>query len=147
MGPALETIQNCIVWENTTDVGTDIYASRVPTYSFTAGGAGGEGDIAENPGFVDPGSNDYRFSEDSPCIDAGDNEGWMWKAFDLDRNHRIWRGESYWKLDMGAYEYGSSPFRVGQVGRTSGGEAQLRWKSRPADTSIILSCCDLMSGE
>ena len=35
----------------------------------------GEGNINTNPLFVDPDNGDFRLTEDSPCIDAGDPDG------------------------------------------------------------------------
>jgi uncharacterized repeat protein (TIGR01451 family) len=34
----------------------------------------GEGNISEDPGFVDPGNGDYHLRLDSPCVDVGNNE-------------------------------------------------------------------------
>jgi hypothetical protein len=99
----LGTIRNCIIWGNSAPTGPQVHWSN-PTYSCIQGGGGGEGNISADPEFVDPGE-DYRLSQDSPCIDVGMNEDWMWDAADLDGVARILRGDSSLTVDMGAYEY------------------------------------------
>lgn len=110
------TIENCIIWGNT-GFG-QLSDSSVPSYScIQAWRGGGEGNIAEDPRFVDAEGpdddpetsedNNYRLSPDSPCIDAGNNEVYMWDEFDLDGNSRIFYGVSSATVDMGAYEYPS----------------------------------------
>ncbi|MDP2896184.1 MAG: right-handed parallel beta-helix repeat-containing protein [bacterium] len=105
-------ILNCIIWENGALTGPQIHESSVPTYCCIEGwSGGGEGNISENPQFVDPDGpdndpdtyedNDYRIAQGSPCVDAGLNEEWMWSAVDLDGNARIMNGT----VDMGAFEY------------------------------------------
>ena len=42
------------------------------TFSCIQNGWPGEGNITADPLFVDPAKGDYRLSEQSPCIDAGD---------------------------------------------------------------------------
>jgi len=61
----------------------------------------GEGNIASAPEFMDAPSGDYRLPSSSPCIDAGQNLGWMKGAVDLNGGKRIF-GVS---VDMGAFEY------------------------------------------
>ena len=59
----------------------------------------GGGNIGEDPLFVDAATANYRLTQSSPCIDAGDNttvEGYR----DLDGNDRI-AGSA---VDIGAYE-------------------------------------------
>ncbi|MDP2897845.1 MAG: C39 family peptidase [bacterium] len=111
-------ISNCIIWGNTAPLGPEFDQSSVPAFSCIQDWTGGgEGNSALNPRFVDPDGpdnnpetwedNDYRLLPDSPCIDAGKNEDWMWGAADLDGNQRIWHGKVSLTVDMGAYEYGS----------------------------------------
>lgn len=94
MGPT--AFNNCIFWNNRNEIGggegaqidrpadstgtLEIHRSCVEGWSGVFGGVGNFGD---DPRFVDPyGANlveyafdgDYRLSDDSPCLDAGDNE-------------------------------------------------------------------------
>ncbi len=77
-------LKNCIIWDNRVlgYVGEEGGASPV-SFSYTdISGAGGrisgcnvtwnEGNIDEDPQFVDPANDNYLLAEDSPCIDAGD---------------------------------------------------------------------------
>jgi len=148
------TIRNCIIWGNTAAESAGLYDSPPPMYSCIQDWTeGGEGNIADDPQFVDPDGldddpdtyedNDYRLLPDSPCIDKGKNEDWMWQAVDLDGNPRIWNGT----VDMGAYEYGSFPFNITGVVRDSGGKAQLTWNSRHGDSYTIWSCIDILLGD
>jgi len=57
------------------------------------------------------GVGDYRPGEDSPCIDAGNNNG-VTAFFDLDGNPRIANGT----VDIGAYEIFVNPAREVMVG-------------------------------
>ncbi len=112
------TIANCIIWGNRAAEGAQLYDSSVPRYSCIQNWtAAGEGNISQDPRFVDPDGpdddpetyqdNDYRLAEASPCIDAGVNEDWMMEAVDLDGNPRIVDGDRdrLAVADMGAYEY------------------------------------------
>ncbi len=111
------SIQNCILWSNTAPVGEQLHDSITPNYSSIQDWTGGgEGNTADEPSFLDPDGpdndpetlddNNYHLSADSPCIDAGRNEEWMWQgALDLDGNPRILRGRSSLTVDMGVYEF------------------------------------------
>jgi hypothetical protein len=144
-------IKNCIIWGNTSATGeANLAGSSVPTYSCIQGwGGGGEGNIKEDPAFVDADGpdndplgwrdNNYRLKEGSPCIDRGINESWMWTAVDLDSNPRVFFGGKSLTVDMGAYEFGSFPFKIIKVEKTSFGEGRLTWTSRPDDTYVVWS--------
>jgi len=108
------TIMNCVIWGNTAGAGPEqLYDSCAPTHCCIEGWTeDGEGNISPtDPGFVDPNGpdgnpatyedNNYRLKADSPCIDKGKNEAWMWDALDPDGNPRVLNGI----VDMGAYEY------------------------------------------
>jgi hypothetical protein len=149
-------ILNCMIWGNTS-AGAQVYDTVEPTYSCIEGWTqGGEGNIAGDPLFADPDGpndapctfddNDYRLLPDSPCIDAGKNEEWMWVAPDLDANPRIWRGRDAWTVDMGAYERGSSAFTLGTSLEFADFQARLTWNSRPGDNYTVWSCPDLGDG-
>ncbi len=151
-------ITNCIVWGNSAPTGSQLYDSLTPIYSCIQDWTeGGEGNINSDPGFVDPDGgddapltyfdNDYHLAADSPCVDSGTNEGWMWRGTDLDGNNRIFYGSRSATVDMGAYEFGSVPFRVVGISNVVGGQTNLTWCSRPGDTYVIWSCTDLLRGQ
>jgi hypothetical protein len=140
-----DTIQNCIIWGNTAARGDQLLESSAPTYCCIQNWAeGGEGNIADDPRFANLGGDDYRLSGDSPCIDAGLNESWMWGSVDLDGNERISDGDDDGSavVDMGAYEY-RFVLRVLEATRTAEGGVELIWNSRPGDSYIISICPDL----
>jgi len=86
------TIQNCIIWGNSLPQIRLSHGEDERSVDFTAsycdieGGEDGimqsefaevvwgEGNIDEDPLFVDPDEGDYHLTEDSPCIDTGDPE-------------------------------------------------------------------------
>ena len=96
-------IESCIIWGNTAEGGfPQLLLSRLPAYSCIQDWTGGgEGNINQNPEFLDFAGGDYRLSENSPCIGSGANQDWMWDAADLDGNPRVIGA----RVDMGAYEY------------------------------------------
>jgi len=137
-------ISNCIIWANMAPDGVQVSDSGEPKYSCIEDWiGGGEGNIADDPRFV---KGDYRLQDESPCMDAGLNEDWMLTAVDLDGNPRIWHGRSSLTVDMGAYEFGSWPFRILRVEKATGREAGLVWSSRPGDMYAVWSCEDLVVG-
>ncbi len=146
-------IVSCIIWGNT----DQLSESSMPAYSCVQDWTeGGEGNISDDPMFVDPRGpddnpsawqdNDYHLQPESPCIDAGSKQHWMQDAVDLDGNPRIFYGGHSVTVDMGAYEYGSWPFKVVDVIDTGGGGGLLMWNSRSTDTYTVWSCADLSSG-
>ena len=144
-------IKNCIIWGNTSTLSEpQLYASSTPTYScIQSWSGGGEGNTTSDPGFVDADGpdndplgwrdNNYRLKEGSACIDRGINESWMWTAVDLDGNPRVFVGEKFLTVDMGAYEYGSFPFRIVRVEKTALGQQRLTWNSRSEDVYMVWS--------
>jgi len=155
------SIRNCIIWGNTASTGSQVqpHDSGVsPLYSCIQGWTGGgEGNIALDPQFVDVdgaddaalsyADNDYHLAPDSPCIDAGNNEAWMCGASDLDGNNRIFYGARSSRVDMGAYEFASFPFRILSLVKQVDGKTNMTWLSRPGDTYVIWSRTGLFSGE
>ncbi len=130
---------------------------------------GGIGNIGEAPLFVDADGaddvvgtddDDLRLLPGSPCVDAAANESLPSDLadldgdgdvtepvpFDINGNPRIWQGKLSLTVDMGAYEYGSFPFKVIGVMKESGGVASLTWNSRPGESYLVWSCVDLLVG-
>jgi hypothetical protein len=98
------TVTNCILWS---DVPQEIYGGTIVTYSDVQGGWPGVGNIDSEPCFVNPDSNDYHLSPDSPCINAGDpNYVPGPNETDIDGEDRVMFG----RIDMGADEF--NPFRA-----------------------------------
>jgi len=92
------TIRNCIIWGNIASREDQLYQSSQPTYScIQHWTAGGEGNIADFPHFVDPEAGDYHLRSWSPCADAGD------PASDFSREPQPNGG----RVNMGAY--GNTP--------------------------------------
>lgn len=93
-------ITNAVLWGN-----GDGLDGCTATYSDIEDGDPGEGNISENPLFVDPGSGDYHLRAGSPCIDTGTNEGAPTE--DIEGNPRPidGDGDDTAVTDMGAYEY------------------------------------------
>jgi hypothetical protein len=120
-------LTNCILWGNSAE---QIYGPASVAYSDVQGGwLGGEGNIDEDPCFVDAGysgassvwvERDYRLLPWSRCVDAGDNNSLPADTYDLDgdgntvepipwdldSNPRIVDGDNDGNsvVDMGAYE-------------------------------------------
>jgi len=100
------TMKNCILWGDTpSEIALRSGTMRV-TYSNIEGHWPGEGNIDIDPLFAGPEACDYRLSEGSPSINAGDptfapepNET------DLDGRPRVIGG----RIDMGAYEFNHIP--------------------------------------
>jgi len=122
-----QVITNCILWS---DSPNEIYVSRdspIVSFSDVQGGTGetwfGEGCIDADPCFVANGywdgdtwvEGDYHLTAVSPCIDAGTNDASELPLFDLDGNLRIWIGRISYRVDMGAYEYGSKTVGISNI--------------------------------
>ncbi|MGD8453230.1 MAG: right-handed parallel beta-helix repeat-containing protein [Phycisphaerae bacterium] len=108
--PSTCIVANCILWSDEDAVWSDDGSTFDITYSAVAGGWAGEGNIDEDPLFVDPANGDFHLSGDSPCIDAGDpgfvpGEG----ETDIDGQSRVWDGDGdgVAVVDMGADEFGA----------------------------------------
>ena len=95
---------NCIYWGN----GTAIPSGFNFSYSNIQGGVAGTGNINVDPVFEDAASGNLRLKRNSPCLDAGDNSVVSEFITDLDGNYRLHQSVSALRVDMGAYEFGSS---------------------------------------
>ncbi len=105
----IPNIANSIFWNDSpSEFYSDLDTISI-TYSDIQDGWTGEGNIDEDPMFVNPDSMDYHLHSSSPCIDTGnsDTTGLYLPISDLDRNQRIWDGDGdeIAIIDMGCYEY------------------------------------------
>ncbi len=143
------TISNCIIWANDGADGRQLDDCNEPTYSCIQNWTGGgQGNIAQDPRFVDPDGpdndpttyedNDYRLMPDSPCIDAGYN-AFDLTARDISGMRRIIYGGKSPTVDMGAYEYYINEVHPGP----GTGEATLSWSSVRGSMYVILYSEDL----
>jgi hypothetical protein len=111
---AISSYRNCILWGNLPD---QVYETRGATtveFSDLQGGWAGTGNFNADPAFQSAGSNDFKLSAVSPCLDAGNTDGLPPDEGDLDwdgdtgedvpkdlaRKPRVYGG----LLDIGAYE-------------------------------------------
>ncbi len=102
VGPTADAVlENCILWQNGDAPIQEKDFTVTITYSDVEGGWDGEGNIDEDPLFVDAENGDFRLTEDSPCIDAGDPDS----LFDLDNTI----------ADIGAYFHMQFGFLRGDV--------------------------------
>jgi len=107
-------VSNSIIWGNGT------LPALQAQYSCIQGGAVGEGNISNDPLFVDPAEGDFRLTSGSPCINTGNTAAVLdvtvspkdervvvsWSAGnDLDGNPRLSGGA----VDMGACEFQEGP--------------------------------------
>ncbi len=99
---------NCIIYFNTSNLGSDNYGGGNFSYCCTTPDPGGVGNITSDPLFVDFAGGNFRPKSNSPCINAGNNF-YVATSTDLDGNPRIINGT----VDMGAYEYQGASGLVG----------------------------------
>jgi len=140
-------VTNCVLWKNSAPQGHEVYLENDlrPTsisisYSVIQGGETeifkdpgctinwGDGNIDDDPCFVNADSNDFHLLPSSPCIDGGDNDSVPADTtdldgdgnttepipWDLDGNPRVVDGNNDGNavVDMGAYEYYVPPIEV-----------------------------------
>jgi hypothetical protein len=109
-------LTNSISWENGNYeiVGIDSTQEIIISYSCIKNGIYGinlnnavlnwlEGNIEDDPLFIDPENGNFHFFSGSPCINAGtpDTTGLNLPEYDLDGNPRIYED----RIDMGCYEW------------------------------------------
>jgi parallel beta-helix repeat protein len=100
-------ITNCILWGNIAGYGPEIVDDEMSssTVSYTnidwGGFPGNNGNIREDPLWVDPQANDFHLGPDSPCINAGTNEIENLPDTDIEGDPRIVDEI----VDMGADEF------------------------------------------
>jgi len=99
---------NCVIYFNEevnyANWGSGINYSYCCTYPWISG----EGNITNNPDFVDYATSDYHLEFDSLCRNAGTNLPSIIGDKDIDGNPRVI--DDY--VDMGAYEFVPEPFSI-----------------------------------
>ena len=107
------TITNSILWGDSAPTGSEIFdfvSTTIVAYSNVMGGYNGEGNINQDPKFVDTINRKLHLLQGSKCIDSGNSEGapefdiegkFRWDD-PLSPNSRDGTPDFY---DMGAYEY------------------------------------------
>lgn len=111
-------ITNSILWHNSIkNISTEGVGLPVITYTNIEQGYYGEGNIDADPMLKDPDNSNYKLTNGSPCIDAGNNNvinlDPVTMVTDLDGNYRLRNDPGKYKLgkgnspivDIGAYEY------------------------------------------
>ena len=99
------TLRNSIVYYNSAEINDNFYINGGTfEYSCSFPLTIGEGNISNNPEFINIVSNDFRLELLSQCINVGTNV-YAISDLDLDGNPRIVDGI----VDMGAYEYIPEP--------------------------------------
>ncbi|HEX6097807.1 MAG TPA: hypothetical protein VF432_15890 [Thermoanaerobaculia bacterium] len=117
-------VANSIVRDNLEQIVVERFDPRGAAsvrFSNVAGGFAGEGNIDADPRFADPAARDYRLSDGSFCIDAGDNSALgVTVALDVTGRARFvddlgtrdtGRGDGP-VVDLGAYEFQPGRRRV-----------------------------------
>jgi hypothetical protein len=105
-------VSNCILWDNSTFEIVDISGAGMSVrFSNVRNGWPGEGNIAHDPLFVDPGNLDYHLRAGSPCTGKGDPGTFAVGLLDLDGEPRVMGG----RVDMGVDEVTDRPFVFGDM--------------------------------
>jgi predicted outer membrane repeat protein len=111
-------IANSILWGNSP---TELPNIMEVTYSDVEGGYNGEGNIDEDPEFIDPNENDLNLGENSPCVDTADPDA------DPDPDGS--------RLDMGALSYAHDPIITVSTRTVEYGIVRLR---TPVDRELLV---------
>lgn len=83
--PAELNVANSILWTNRAPSQPQLFGSgSVVRHCIVRGGYPGLGNLAVDPGFVDPGARNYRTLAGSPAHDSGDNAAVLLDITDLD---------------------------------------------------------------
>jgi len=121
---------DCVLWNDMPEEiyfhATHGYNSISITYSDIDGGESGiitnnngtlnwlEGNLDDDPLFINTGDHPYSLQDLSPCIDTGnpDTLGLDLPPWDIIGNQRIWDGDGdgIAIIDMGAYEFDAPPY-------------------------------------
>ncbi len=133
-------LENCVIWANGGDGQLYHYGAQ-PRYSCIQDWTGGgEGNISEEPRFVDAEKGDFRLMPDSPCIDAGFNDPELPET-DIAGMHRVMFGGKSLTVDMGAYEFYINALTRGPTPD----QTTFTWSSLSQKTYSIFYSSDLLT--
>ncbi len=99
-GVAWGGVRSSVVYDNLAADETN-WLEATLDYTCTTPIPADKGCISNRPHFVDAAATNLRLCADSPCIDGGANEEWLFYETDLDGRPRVFNKV----VDMGAYEY------------------------------------------
>ncbi|MCK5852187.1 hypothetical protein KAH27_04070 [bacterium] len=99
-GPSI--INSIIYYNESADTNYNNYTGINGTYNCTTPLLSGTGNITNDPAFLQLSERDLHITTNSPCVNTGNNQGWMSNAVDLDDNARIIDTT----VDIGCYELG-----------------------------------------
>ncbi len=118
-------VVNSLIGENTADSDAQVSGVANITYSNVQGGSSGEGNIDEDPEFIDPDNYNFHFKANSPLVDAGDNDNSS--GLDFEGNSRPFDGDRNGtaSVDMGPYEYQNTDPQITSDPATEATEDQL----------------------
>jgi hypothetical protein len=140
-------VKNSILWDDSAAIGNEIYVNYSTitlTYSDVDqdGYASSNGNIRQDPLFVDPANGNFHLQSDSPCIDAGTSDDAP--ATDMEGLPRYddplvsnTGGGTYPYYDMGAYELqvGTAPANICDFNRD--GKTDILWRHRTTGQNIV----------
>jgi len=118
-------VVNSVIGDNTANSDAQVSGGANITYSDVQDGASGEGNIDQDPEFIDAANNDFHFKANSPVVDKGSNGEAT--ATDFDGNDRPFDGDrdGTGTVDMGPYEYQNTAPQITSTAVTSATEDQL----------------------
>lgn len=135
-------VSNSVIWDNVAPSGPQISSSAaVVRYCCVEGGWVGEGNIGDDPRFLNPSGGDLHLEDDSPCVDAGsDAEVPPGVTVDLDGNPRFMDGDGDGSatVDMGAYEVDATADVPVVAEASSGISVRLLPNPSSGETAILL---------
>jgi hypothetical protein len=100
-------VKNCILWDNGDDLNGNVNA----TFCCIKNNDSGNGNIHDDPCFVNAGANNYHLKPASLCIDAGDPFDSYTGQTDIDGEPRV---QGLFVVDMGADEVSNRVHIIGK---------------------------------
>ncbi|MDD4737225.1 MAG: PKD domain-containing protein, partial [Kiritimatiellae bacterium] len=124
---------NCIIWGNSAEIDGDVYQATI-NYCCVGNNPGGEGNLEEDPLFMDAVGGDFNLTLASPCINVGDN-GYVVTDTDLNGDRRLQGGV----VDMGVVEYPCYTIASLTYGKGTIGDDEVIYGKKGEDVSIPIT--------